>query len=61
MILFVDQPQIQIYIYPQEYLSMYRGSTNSDNAVYGIYHHDRYLVASLLDNGRVADLPPTGA
>lgn len=60
MILFVDQPQIQIYIYPQEYL-MYRGSTNSDNAVYGIYHHDRYLVASLLDNGRVADLPPTGA
>lgn len=43
------------------YKSMYRGSTNSDNAVYGIYHHDRYLVASLLDNGRVADLPPTGA
>lgn len=41
------------------YQSMYRGSTNSDNAVYGIYH-DRYLVASL-DNGRVADLPPTGA
>lgn len=60
MSLFVDQPQIQIYIYLQEYLSMYRGSTNSDNAVYGIYHHDRYLVASL-DNGRVADLPPTGA
>lgn len=59
MILFVDQPQIQIYIYPQEYL-MYRGSTNSGNAVYGIYHHDRYLVASP-DNGRVADLPPTGA